>query len=64
MLEKGLTGIPITDDKGYFTGLLTIKDLSHVIINEDKEELYTSYDNILHVLKEYHSFLECQHPCL
>ena len=51
MLEKGLTGIPITDDKGYFTGLLTINDLSQVIINEDKEELYTSYDNILHVLK-------------
>ena len=45
------TGIPITDAKGYFTGLITIKDLSHVIINENTDDLYTSYDNILHVLK-------------
>lgn len=51
MLEKSLTGIPITDAKGYFTGLITIKDLSHVIINENTDDLYTSYDNILHVLK-------------
>jgi manganese-dependent inorganic pyrophosphatase len=51
MLEKSLTGIPITDSKGYFTGLITIKDLSHVIINENTDDLYTSYDNILHVLK-------------
>lgn len=51
MLEKSLTGIPITDAKGYFTGLITIKDLSHVIINENTDDLYTSYENILHVLK-------------
>lgn len=51
MLEKSLTGIPVTDDKGYFTGLITIKDLSHVIINENMDDLYTSYKNLLHVLK-------------
>lgn len=51
MLEKSLTGIPITDAKGYFTGLITIKDLSHVIINENTDDLYTSYENIQHVLK-------------
>ena len=51
MLEKGLTGIPVTDAKGHFTGLITIKDLSHVIINEETDDLYTSYDNILHTLK-------------
>lgn len=51
MLEAGLTGLPVVDEKGYFTGLITIKDLSHVIVNENAEDLYTSYDNLLHVLK-------------
>ncbi len=51
MLESGLTGIPVVDEKGYFVGLITIKDLSHVIVNENAEALYTSYNNLLHVLK-------------
>lgn len=51
MLEEGLTGLPVVDEKGYFIGLITIKDLSHVIVNENAEDLYTSYDNLLHVLK-------------
>lgn len=51
MLEEGLTGLPVVDEKGYFTGLITIKDLSHVIVNENAEDIYTSYDNLLHVLK-------------
>ena len=49
MLEKSLTGIPIVDDKNYFKGLITIKDLSHVIINENTDDLYTSYANLLNV---------------
>lgn len=51
MLEESLTGLPVVDSKGYFTGLITIKDLSHVIVNENTDDLYTSYDNLLHVLK-------------
>ncbi len=51
MSEKSLTGIPIVDDKNYFKGLITIKDLSHVIINENTDDLYTSYANLLNVLK-------------
>ena len=51
MLEGGLTGLPVVNDKGFFTGLITIKDLSHVIVNENAEDLYTSYNNLLHVLK-------------
>lgn len=51
MLEKSLTGIPVVDSKNYFTGLITIKDLSHVVISENTDDLYTSYDNLLHVLK-------------
>ena len=51
MLEGGLTGLPVVNEQGYFTGLITIKDLSHVIVNENGDELYTSYENLLHVLK-------------
>ena len=51
MLEGGLTGLPVVNEHGYFTGLITIKDLSHVIVNENGDELYTSYENLLHVLK-------------
>jgi len=51
MLREELTGIPIVKADKTFTGLITIKDLSHVIINENIEDLYTSYDNLMHVLK-------------
>jgi len=51
MLREELTGIPIVDDKENFVGLVTIKDLSHLIINANVEDLYTSYDNLIHVLK-------------
>ena len=51
MLKEGLTGLPVIKENGDFKGLVTIKDLSHVIINENVEDLYTSYDNLLEVLK-------------
>ena len=51
MLDEGLTGIPVTKKDNTFSGLVTIKDLSHVLINENADDLYTSYDNLLHVLK-------------
>ena len=51
MLREELTGIPVVKKDGTFSGLVTIKDLSHIIINENAEDLYTSYDNILKVLK-------------
>ena len=51
MLREELTGIPICKQDGKFAGLVTIKDLSHTIVNENIEDLYTSYDNLLHVLK-------------
>ena len=51
MLKEGLTGIPIVDNDKNFIGLITIKDLSHMIINGDFEDLNTSYDNIAKVLK-------------
>ena len=51
MLKEELTGIPVCKENGDFVGLVTLKDLSHNIVNENVEDLYTSYDNILRVLK-------------
>lgn len=51
MLRENLTGLPVVKENGQFTGLITIKDLSHVVVNENVEDLYTSYNNLLHVLK-------------
>ncbi len=51
MLKEGLTGLPVVKENGEFKGLITIKDLSHTLINENVDDLYTSYDNLLEVLK-------------
>ena len=51
MLKEGLTGLPVAKENKDFLGLITIKDLSHMIVNENFENLYSSYNNILHVLK-------------
>lgn len=50
MLNEGLTGVPIVDDKNKFKGIVTIKDLAHSFIDIKVENLETSYDNLLHVL--------------
>ena len=51
MLNEELTGIPVVDINNKLKGLVTIKNLSHILINENIEELVTSYDNLLKVLK-------------
>ena len=51
MLKEGLTGIPVVQQKNAFLGLITIKDLSHMVVNANFEELFTSYSNIMKVLK-------------
>lgn len=51
MLREGLTGLPVVKENGKFTGLITIKDLSHTIIMKNVEDLYTSYDNLIEVLQ-------------
>lgn len=51
MLKEELTGVPVVKEDGTFSGLVTIKDLSHILVNENIEDLYTSYDNLMHVLK-------------
>ncbi len=51
MLREDLTGVPVVNEDGNFVGLITIKNLSHLMVNENIEDLYTSYDNLVHVLK-------------
>ena len=51
MLKAELTGIPVCKSNGQFVGLVTLKDLSHNFVNENPEDLYTSYENLLNVLK-------------
>ena len=51
MLKEGVTGIPVVKDDKSFLGLITIKDLSHIVVSDNFEELYTSYENIEKVLK-------------
>ena len=51
MLREDLTGLPVVKENGEFKGLITIKDLSHTMINENVDDLYTSYNNLLEVLK-------------
>ena len=51
MLKEELTGLPVIKEDGSFAGLITIKNLSHIIVNENIEALYTSYNNLITVLK-------------
>ena len=51
MLREGLTGLPVVKENKDFVGLITIKDLSLSMIKGNFEDLYTSYRNLLHVLK-------------
>ena len=51
MLREELTGIPVVKENGKLSGLITLKELSHIVVNENIEDLYTSYDNLVHVLK-------------
>lgn len=51
MLKEELTGLPVIKEDGSFAGLITIKNLSHIIVNENIEALYTSYNNLINVLK-------------
>ena len=51
MLSQGLTGLPVVKDKDIFSGLVTMKDLSKSILDEETNKIETSYQNILDVLK-------------
>lgn len=46
MQEEGITAIPITDKNHLLKGFVTLKEIAKYLINGDKENIHTSYDNI------------------
>lgn len=51
MQKEEITGVPICNDKNDYLGIVTMKDLLKVIINPHYDDLETSYDNILKIVK-------------
>lgn len=51
MQEEEITGVPICNQYNKYIGIVTMKDLLKVIINPNYDKLYTSYDNILKIIK-------------
>ena len=51
MHEKEITGVPICNDKKEFLGIVTMKDLLKTIIDPNYDEINTSYENILRIVK-------------
>ena len=50
MQQNNLSGLPIVDDNKKLTGLVTLKELAHELIQGDLTKLNTSYDNIIKTL--------------
>lgn len=50
MNQNNITGVPIVDGNKRFIDIITAKMILKEIFNEDRNSLYTSYDNILRTL--------------
>lgn len=50
MQEKEARALPIVNERGILTGFLTLKEIAMLFINGLKEQLDTSYENILKAL--------------
>jgi len=51
MVEQGVTGFPLINDKKILTGYVNVKEISGYLIDGDITKLDTSYDNILDTLE-------------
>lgn len=51
MLDRGITGVPITDDSNKFIGIVTLKIIVNSIISGDIYKINTSYKNIIDTLE-------------
>ncbi len=47
MQQQGITAIPLVDDKKILTGFVTLKEIAKYLISGDKEQIDTSYSNIV-----------------
>ena len=50
MNENRLRTLPIVDEEGYLSGIITMKDIAMSLINTDQKHICTSYDNIIETL--------------
>ncbi|MGB4439962.1 MAG: putative manganese-dependent inorganic diphosphatase [Sedimentibacter sp.] len=50
MNENKLRTLPIVDEEGNLSGIITMKDIAMSLINTDQKHLHTSYDNIIETL--------------
>lgn len=50
MNEKKLRTLPIVDDDGILSGIITMKDIAMSLINTDQHHICTSYNNIIETL--------------
>lgn len=50
MNENKLRTLPIVDEGGYLSGIITMKDIAMSLINTDQKHLCTLYDNIIETL--------------
>ena len=51
MIDNNVTGVPIVDGNNKFISIVTAKNIAEYIIAGNYNYLYTSYDNLLNVLK-------------
>ncbi len=51
MQKESITGVPISDDKKKYKGIVTMKDLLRIIMDPNYDTLDTSYDNLLKIIK-------------
>ena len=51
LMEKhNITAIPLVDDKKVLTGYVTLKELAKYLINGNREQVYTTLDNIIETI--------------
>ena len=51
MQKESITGVPISDDKMNYLGIVTMRDILKIIIDPHYDMIDTSYDNILKIVK-------------
>ncbi len=51
MQKNNITAIPLVDDKKILTGFVTLKEIAKYLIDGDKRNVNTSYDNIVKSLE-------------
>lgn len=51
MNDTGITGIPLVDDKKYFKGYVSLKEIASDMIYNENLRIETSFENILNVLE-------------